>query len=287
MTKKNARKTAARERQAKVGGKYMTHLEPKDDRATLEKRISDAFLVLNNGLYFTGKLAPTREALFTRIQQALQVLNPTRTVLEQAGDELLSEKLDEMFGPSPSQQAERIANSSAAQTLKMASDILDKGLAREKAEAARTVPHGVMTPAPPRKRHPLAPPSEYTVNDAMFNEVVRGIYTAAPGSERHTLLTFLRWLRTSGPDAKTHGLVEAYCEAEARVDEYVKGGTAREWRVDNMGHAISADVARMLGGDLVTWERIEPSRWSPHNGQYTQWACRFKSKRHSTLDKPR
>ncbi len=78
MTRKNARKTAARARQQKTGQPYQSALRSEggiQKPTDLEARIHQAMTVLNNGLYFTGTLAPTREELFGRIQLALHVLD--------------------------------------------------------------------------------------------------------------------------------------------------------------------------------------------------------------------
>ncbi len=104
MTKKNAKKTAARQRQQKTGQSYQSALraestmtdEERDNLVAdairemgadefwrrvrearygnMEKRVNEAFTVLNNGLYHGGRNAPTREALYGRIQLALHVL---------------------------------------------------------------------------------------------------------------------------------------------------------------------------------------------------------------------
>lgn len=76
MTRKTAKKTAARARQQKTGEKYEAALraETTVTPADLEKRLNDAFMVLNNGLYHRGHNSPTREALWGRIQHAIHIL---------------------------------------------------------------------------------------------------------------------------------------------------------------------------------------------------------------------
>lgn len=75
MTKKSAKKTAARARQAKTGQPYQSALRAEGGgNADYEKRCQEAFLVLNSGLYHGGVNAPTRETLFARIQSALHIL---------------------------------------------------------------------------------------------------------------------------------------------------------------------------------------------------------------------
>lgn len=113
MTKKNAKKTAARARQAKTGQSYQSALRAegsltKEEQDNLvaeairemgadefwrrvrearysnqDKRIHEAFTVLNNGLYHGGVNAPTKDNLMARIQEALKILAGTPFVPRQ------------------------------------------------------------------------------------------------------------------------------------------------------------------------------------------------------------
>lgn len=112
MTRKNAKKTKARARQEKTGQSYQSALRAegltKEERDNLvaeairemgpeefwrrvrdarysnqDKRIHEAFTVLNSGLYHGGVNAPTKEGLMARIQEALKILAGTPFVPRQ------------------------------------------------------------------------------------------------------------------------------------------------------------------------------------------------------------
>ena len=79
--------------------------------ADLKARMLEAFMVLNSGLGFTGHLAPTREQLLARINQALVLLagdpdEPYRFQRTLAGRELLEKGFKVAAGFTPKQPLE-------------------------------------------------------------------------------------------------------------------------------------------------------------------------------------